>query len=103
MNQVIHTCLEQVSQLGPFFNGEEASFDRVRGKAPYNGRKLLRNKRNNPVKLGDNSASACSKPVNSRGDEVGEYYSSLSEEAPSEDGDRLSVMASNASNYHFKI
>ena len=91
----------QVSQLGPFSNGEETSFDRVR-EAPYKGRKLLSNDRNNPVKSGDNSASACSNPVNSRGDDAtgGEYYSSLSEEAPSEDGECLSVMASNASNYH---
>jgi len=94
----------QVSQLDPLSNGEETSFNRVREKAHYKGRKLLSNDRNNPVKSGD-SASACSNPVNTGGDEAigGEYYSSLSEEAPSEDGDRLSVMASNASNYHFKI
>ena len=91
-----------MSQLDPLSNGEETSFNRVREKAPYKGRKLLSNDSNNPVKSGDNSASACSNPVNSGGDGAtsGEYYSSLSEEAPSEDGDCLSVMASNASNYH---
>ena len=49
-----------------------------------------------------NSTSACSNPVNSGVDDAagGEYYSSQSEEAASEDGDCLSVMASNASNYH---
>ena len=92
----------QVSQLGLFSKGEETSFDRAREKAPYKGRKLLSNDRNNPVKSGGNSASACSIQVNSGGDDGtgGEYYSSLSEEAPSEDGDCLSVMASNANNYH---
>ena len=92
----------QVSELGPFSNGEETSFERVREKAPYKRKILLSNDRNNSVKSGDNSASACSNPVNTGGDDAigGEYYSSLSEEAPSEDGDCLSVMASNASNYH---
>ena len=74
----------------------------MREKAPYKGRKLPSKDRNNPVKSGDNSASACSNLVNSGGDDATgrEYYSSLSEEAPSEEGDCLSVMASNASNYH---
>ena len=43
----------QVSQLGPFSNGEETSIDRVREKALYKGRNLLSNDRNNPVTSGD--------------------------------------------------
>ena len=54
----------QVNQLNPFSNGEETSFDRVRGKAPYTGRKSLGNDRKNPVTSGDKSVSACSNPVN---------------------------------------
>ena len=95
----------QVNQLGPFSNGEEASFDRVRGKALYKGRKSLGNDRKSPVTSGDKSASACSNPVNSGGDDAtgGEYYSSLSDELPSEGGDCISVMASNASTYHRQL
>ena len=95
----------QVNQLGPFSNGEETSFDRVRGKAPYKGRKSLGNDRKNPVTSGDKSASACSNPVNSEGDDAtgGEYYSSLSDELPSEGGNCISVMASNASTYHRQL
>ena len=59
-----HGNTSQSDDLGPIFNGEETSFDRVRGKAPYKWRKVLNNIRNNPVKSGDNSASACSHPVN---------------------------------------
>eukprot|EP00794_Sanderia_malayensis_P000865 gene865-159_t len=102
--------------VSPSYDGDETSLDKMRGQAPYKGRKSLEAFRTqhstfipsasrsiNPVKSGDNIASTSNIPAQP-GDhdaQSAKNYSSQSEgEIWADDEDQISVMASNASYPH---
>lgn len=88
--------------LGPVITGDETSSDRMRGKTPFKGRRAFSNNGTHPVKSGENFTSVGSNLVRSRDNAAAsrDYYSSQSEGEISDEGEQISVMASNASYPH---